>query len=65
MDHYDVDVFVLPSSGGAVQVFGYGNSFDWCRYPSFDCLHWLLDPTSEDAPVVQMAYVDQSCAIWF
>ena len=64
MDHYNVDVFIFPGFGGAVQVFGYGDSFDWCRYPSAGCLHWLLDTSAEDEALLPMAYLDQPRSVW-
>lgn len=61
MDHHNDNVLILPIFGGPMQISGYGDSFDGCRYPSAGCLHWLLGPTTEDAPVVQMAHLDQPC----
>ena len=61
MDHHNDDVLVLPIFGSPMQISGYSDSIDWCRYSSAGCLYWLLDPTTEDAPVVQMAYLDQPC----
>ena len=52
MDHHNDDVLILPVFGGSMQIFGHGDSFDRGRYPSVDSLHWLPDPTPEDAPLV-------------
>ncbi len=63
VDHYHVNVFLLPSSRGTVQVIGCGHSADRCCYSSSDSIHRLSNSANQDASLVQVAHLDQSSAI--
>ena len=63
LDHPGYVLF-LSRTWRMVQIARCRQSVHGCCYPDLHRLYRLRHPTNEDASVVQMAHLDQSCPVW-